>query len=706
MPADKAFGASIIVVMTLLINVSISWATIWDVPVDFDNIQAAIDAPVVIDGDIIELSVEEYTGEGNYEIDYGNKEITIRSLAGDPESCVIDCNGNGGGFIFNSGEGVGSILEGVTVRNGSADQGGAVLCDLSSPTINNCIFETCEANFIGGGIYCTHSSPVLTNCQIRGNISGISGGGVYMMNDSSPEFTDCTIRNNSAMDEAVDNYGGGIWFYFSSPTFADCRIDSNATDDYGGGIACDFTSGSFDNCVINGNSAGSGGGIFCQGEAHPDFFECLVTGNTAIEGGGIYCRWDGRPSFTDCSIDSNTATDVGGGVAIHNSWPFFTNSDIETNIAELDGGGVFSSGSWPEFENCLIAGNAALARNGGGVLCFGNPSPVFTLNCRISGNSASLRGGGVFCDASSPVFSDCLVDQNSAALGGGVSCDGAAPSFTDCRIEENTVIWDGGGLECRNSSAPDFVGCNMDRNHAGYYGGGLNCNGSSPVLRKCTVNENSAGGSGGGMGFYSGSSPSVTNSIISGNTSGSNGGGIVCSFASGSFNFCTLSDNVADGPDSKGGGVGLFNWATPTFNSVIIAYSDGEGVYFSNSENSGIACSDVYGNTGGNFVFKDGDPAHGPEEIGVISGTNRNGDDCDQYSNININPRFRDQAAGLFHLTDFSRCIGAGDPSDPPLDDFEGNPRPGAPVQPDIGAFENLLETPLPFHVIQMYVGP
>ena len=56
---------------------------------DFPTIQEALDA--CIDGDIIELTDGTFTGDGNRDIDYLGKAITVRSQSGDPEMCTIDC---------------------------------------------------------------------------------------------------------------------------------------------------------------------------------------------------------------------------------------------------------------------------------------------------------------------------------------------------------------------------------------------------------------------------------------------------------------------------------------------------------------------------------------------------------------------------------------------------------------------------------------
>jgi len=87
---------------------------------DFPTIQDAVDASA--DGDVIELGSGRFTGLGNHDVTFAGKAITVRSRTGDPLDCVIDCQGSevneSHGFIFDSGEGPDSRLEGVTITDG------------------------------------------------------------------------------------------------------------------------------------------------------------------------------------------------------------------------------------------------------------------------------------------------------------------------------------------------------------------------------------------------------------------------------------------------------------------------------------------------------------------------------------------------------------------------------------------------------------
>jgi hypothetical protein len=228
------------------------------VPVDYPTIQAAIDAS--IDGDIVLVTPGTYTGDGNRDIDFKGKAITVKSEAG-PETCIIDCQGGyyvdlegfheepHRGFYFHSGEDARSTVQGVTIRNGYIPlvwnrSGGGIYCYQSSPSIKNCIITENIACF-GGGISCYDSNSVITNCIIRDNLAAYPPYGWFFGTYGS---------------------GGGVHISRSNTTFVNCLITGNKTIERGGGVYCEGHPGNleFINCTISGNMTGErgmGGGV-------------------------------------------------------------------------------------------------------------------------------------------------------------------------------------------------------------------------------------------------------------------------------------------------------------------------------------------------------------------------------------------------------------------------------------------------------------
>ena len=140
---------------------------------DYPTIQAAVDAAQ--NGDIIELSDGTFVGDGNRNIGYLGKAITIRSQSGDPHTCTIDCESLGRAFHGN----MPGSLEGVTVTGGNSDNfGGAISIYDGNFTVHNCIFIDNQAIGNAGAIFIDFNGYVTcTECSFIGN-SSFAGGAI------------------------------------------------------------------------------------------------------------------------------------------------------------------------------------------------------------------------------------------------------------------------------------------------------------------------------------------------------------------------------------------------------------------------------------------------------------------------------------------------------------------------------------------------
>jgi hypothetical protein len=276
-----------------------SSATI-EVPRDFANIQQAIDSASY--GDIIEVSPGTYTGNGNWDIDFKGKAITVRSSSG-PGRTTIDCAEGHRGFYFHQGEGRNSVLRGFTIRdavlsgskipseNSSWNSspahpiGGGIFCEFSSPSIIDCVITQCEAE-LGGGIGSVGGSPLIIDCTIEQCRAGGFGAGIGLIRDSDARIVNCTINRNTGSDNSV---GGGVYCLQSRLMMAGCDISFNSTQGnaQGGGIYCGdpSTQATLEHCIISNNNAQTGGGIFSDSYADLSITNCTIADNTHS---GIY----------------------------------------------------------------------------------------------------------------------------------------------------------------------------------------------------------------------------------------------------------------------------------------------------------------------------------------------------------------------------------------------------------------------------------
>jgi len=276
-------------------------------------------------GDEVVLQPGNYTGDGNRDISFLGKAITVRSTDPDNwtivEATIIDCQGNvtdrHRSFYFHDNETDNSTLSGLTIINGYANSGGGVHCDFySSPTISNCTIIKNQAGY-GGGVFCSNnSSPTIGNCTIINNQAVKGGGGVSFFHGGNPILANCSIIGNQASSGSGVYCGGN-----SSPRISNCTISNNQAGSAGGAVYCwSADSPEITGCTISGNQAYLGGALFCH-DSNPEFDNCTISGNRAsYDGGGIHCEDNSNITVANCTITGNIAEENGAALAASYSY--------------------------------------------------------------------------------------------------------------------------------------------------------------------------------------------------------------------------------------------------------------------------------------------------------------------------------------------------------------------------------------------------
>ncbi len=368
----RCFCTLIVLIWVLVVPGIVPAATLYvdsEGKAGYSTIQEAVDAAV--DGDTIVINPGTYTGRGNRDIDLRAKSISIQSTdpedSGIVETTIIDCAATTSdphrAFIVNNTT---AEICGLTIRNGLAQAGGAILCQDGVLALENCrlMSNATLAGGPGGALCCYDAAVNVAGCHIEDNRTGDGadsrsgigetagdGGGIYSSN-SVVYVSDSIITGNMTgaggdSDILPGNGGNGGGIYADALVVIDSTISNNVCGNGGtgpegglGGIGGGIFSAraSIDTSIIEGNIAGSagensyggkeddiqeaaGGGIYCSDSIQ--IFSSLIAGNRGSNGAGIWCS---RGVINLCTIVGN------GGPA-----------ESGSKVTEALGGGIFCS---------------------------------------------------------------------------------------------------------------------------------------------------------------------------------------------------------------------------------------------------------------------------------------------------------------------------------------------------------------------------
>ena len=249
------------------------------------DIQAAIVSAA--DGDVIQLEAGNY--QSVYTIDMLGRAVALLGVidekTGTPTS-ILDGQGLISVLQCSHNEGADTLLMNLVITGGLASGGssrmgfgGGLLCQSSSPTVRNCIFEGNSSVHVGGGVGTQESEAVFEHCTFANN-SALWGGGLYNEDSSNISLDSCVFQGNSA------NWGGGMYnFGSSSPTVFNCAFA--------------------DNIALSGTDTAAGGiQTSSIGDGSPVISESSFCSNQPIHISGAWSDSGGN-CFVDSCVDSN-----------------------------------------------------------------------------------------------------------------------------------------------------------------------------------------------------------------------------------------------------------------------------------------------------------------------------------------------------------------------------------------------------------------
>ncbi|MBI4843276.1 MAG: Ig-like domain-containing protein [Nitrospirae bacterium] len=482
------------------------------------SIQTAINN--ASDGDTILVA----DGVCSENINYGSKNITIKSLNGAVFTTLQGTGANSPVVTFSGGQTSSALLDGFTIDNqnsGGTNGRGISISNNSSPTIKNSIVagNSINSGYDGAGIYIvTGGGATIQNTKIgisgnantarygsglyastTGTISisdstisyntGLFGAGIYLTNvAAATTFTGTSIDNNSSSQSA-----GGIYAYNSAISLTNCTLNNNSVGDIGsydgGGIYLNGASAGavISGTIINGNSGRNGGGIYILGStlATPlSITNSLISGNSGRYGAGIYITGAANASaITDSTITGNT-TDQGYAGIYSDSPLTVAGSHIDDNTVtgeSFDTAGLMLNGASANGSITNTTFNSNTARSGSGFAVRNGASLILTGGI-ISGNTAYSGGtGAIWVDAGSTLnMSKSIVRSNQAGTYGGGIYTAGNTVIENCIITGNIAdaqaYSDGGGIY--NTGTLTVTNSSIAGNYARRNGGGLNGGGA------------------------------------------------------------------------------------------------------------------------------------------------------------------------------------------------------------------------------------
>lgn len=582
---------------------------------------------------------------GIYEenLNYDGNNITVGSMYLTTQDTsyisqtIINGNQNGSVITFESGEDSTAVLCGITLTNGTG-------------------------TFIS-------------------NINEIFGGGIYCI-DSNPKLNNLIIMNNNITNEDYNSFGGGICIKNSELTLTNIKLINNESRT-GGGLYCENSNININSSLLRENKSRGGGGAFII-NSNVTFNNLNVERNFSNDGGGLHIN-SSLTNLIGVNIINNHCIDFGGGIFLGSGADAIFDNNNLCNIY-LNYAGSYGNDIFSDNVNVNVI-----------VDTFTVPTPSYYYIHPVDIINVTQQNSKII-----PVNQDVYVSPNGSNSNSGLTQNDPVRSisFALALIQENELstntIFLSEGIYSPSSNNDEFplncknhislVGENedstiLDGDHLypiifceydslitisnmtiqnGNYDfaqySGIKISHSDISLENLIIRQND------GIGIWANESEIIANYLLINNNSNTyeeaRGGGIrIWECPMFLINNSTISNNSA----SFGGGIYLYVAGPPDniiVSNTIVSNNYGEhGIYVDGMSNVNleISYSDFFNNEFGNF-YNVGD------SIGMNVTTNTNGDSCDVFYNIQMDPLYVDLNNEDFHLMSNSPCINAGDP--------------------------------------------
>ena len=260
-------------------------------------------------------------------------------------------------------------LKGITLKDGKAENGGAVYVESEKHhlILENTVIHNSVASGSGGAVY-TNGSLTLRKSKVHHNTAGQQGAGVW----AGTRFK--SYRSEVSKNVLIgDGYGGGVLVNNGDALLEDSRVVKNtAPKGSGGGLV-----------VLNGNTT---------------LHSSRISRNSAYNSGGLQ-QGTGNITAVNSKIDGNSSTNDntgsagGGGITITKGDVSLTDSQVVDNkTVGMYSGGIVSLVGDVKVQRSLISGNTNRGPGGGIAMNVGN---LIVEESKVINNTGASLGGGI-----------------------------------------------------------------------------------------------------------------------------------------------------------------------------------------------------------------------------------------------------------------------------------------------------------------------
>ena len=244
------------------------------------------------------------------------------------------------GAIYSDGSSI--QMNGGTIRNNHAEQGGAIYANSANIEITDGVFSNNSVTLAGGAIWYRTTKPDsvvnISNTKFEENQSVISD------DNTTPLSNYSNVLGQGGSFYIISGDEGTL-----SVTFTDCEFIRNTATADGGALYC----------TMMDDSQGKGSALTLA--------NCSFSENTAKngDGGAVSLRNIDTLTVQNCTISENSAQGNGGGLCVYNDAPYLSTTSIDGgyftgNLSKGSGGGL-------EYRTCqsdvTIQGGAVFSDN-------------------------------------------------------------------------------------------------------------------------------------------------------------------------------------------------------------------------------------------------------------------------------------------------------------------------------------------------------